>query len=117
MKLFFLLLASVSLLLSAPAFHAKKSFELEDGTYFEGYLKGDEHLNWIESDSGEILLFNTKSHRYEYAKIKDDALIPSGIAKSSTPKSQAILPHISKEELYQLWEFRRNSELQRRTQQ
>ena len=70
------------MLLSAPAFHAQKSFELETGETFQGYLKGDEHLNWIESDSGEVLLFSKERNRYEYAQIKDNELVASGIAKN-----------------------------------
>jgi small nuclear ribonucleoprotein (snRNP)-like protein len=112
MKLFLLSIATVSLLFSAPAFHDKKEFELSNGTTFSGHLKGDEHLNWIASDTGEILLFNKENNRYEYAVIKDNTLLPSGVEKNTHKKTRAS--ELTKERLHKLWKMKRDKEFQRR---
>ncbi len=116
MKLLLLFITTISLLFSAPAFHGKKSFELENGETFKGYVKGDEHLNWIESESGEILLFNKKNSRYEYAEIRNSELMASGIQKKLHVKKRTAKPLLEKEDLYKLWKKRRNNALSRRKQ-
>ncbi|MEA2110868.1 MAG: hypothetical protein U9P71_02345 [Campylobacterota bacterium] len=116
MKLLFLLTTITSLLFCAPAFHGKKNFALENGNTFSGYIKGDEHLNWIESDEGEVILFNKEHNRYEYATIKENKLIPSGVAKKAQTKQRKSATSISKEQLHDLWKKKRSDEFKRREQ-
>jgi len=114
MKLLILSLITSSLLLAAPAFYDKKEFELSNGETFSGHLKGDEYLNWIESDEGEILLFNRQSKHYEYAEIKDEELVPSGIEKNPDTQKRTRSSELSKEKVYNLWKTKREKELNRR---
>lgn len=116
MKSLILSLITFSLLLSAPAFHEKKVFELSNNDSFSGYLKGDEHLNWIESDEGDILVFNQQSHRYEYAIIKENNLVPSGVEKAKGLHKRS-LQHTSKYEVLELWKIKRECEFERRRNQ
>ena len=108
MKILFLLITTLSILFCAPAFHGKKIFELENGETFQGYVKGDEYLNWIESERGEVLLFNNRSNRYEYAQILDNELIASGVEKKLHVKTRTAVPSLKKESLYKLWKEKRS---------
>ncbi len=116
MKILLLSILTSALLFCAPAFHAKKQFELSSGEAFNGTVKGDEYLNWIESDEGEILLFNKQNKRYEYAQIKEDELVPSGVEKKPHTLKKTRASKLSKEALYKLWKKKRNDELRRREQ-
>ncbi len=116
MKILLLSILTSTLLLCAPAFHAKKQFELSSGEAFSGVVKGDEHLNWIESEEGEVLLFNKQNNRYEYAEIKEGELVPSGVEKKPHTSKKTRASKLSKEALYKLWKKKRNDEFQRRKQ-
>jgi hypothetical protein len=117
MKLLLLLLLGFSILLSAPAFHEKKTFDLSNNETFSGYVKGDEHLNWIESEEGEILLFSKQNNRYEYALIKKGELVPSGIEKEKSMQHKRAFNDLFKEEVLNLWKTKRDREFQRRRHQ
>lgn len=74
-----LLIVFLSALLSAaPAFERERTFSQPDGTTFKGKVKGDEYLNWVETENGDIVLFNAKSKRFEFADINGSALKSSG---------------------------------------
>lgn len=81
----FLILTTVlvTALSAAPAFERQKTFVQPDGFAFEGTLKGDEHLHWIETENGTVLVFNRVSKQYEHAYIADGALRPDGTAYGS----------------------------------
>ena len=104
-----------SLLFAAPAFHGKRTFTQPDGTQVTYRLQGDEHLNWVESESGDILLYSKKNKRLEYAQIKNNTLEASGIpfseADTAKPPSAVTPPKISKEELRVLHDKRRDEHL------
>ena len=107
-----------SMLYSAPAFSGKRQFQQPDGTIFNGRQRGDEYLNWIETENDDILLYNKKSNQFEYATINNrDELVPSGeaIRKSGDGKrSSKLAPKVRKDELQRLWKKKRHKEAARR---
>ena len=117
MKPLLLLLLIASALWSAPAYTQKRMFKQPDGTDVPVRSQGDEYLNWIETDDGEILLLNKREKQLEYAIIKDKKLKPSGKAfkspkaRNNTPR---LHPKITKEELRKLWKEKRKEEMLRR---
>lgn len=89
MKKVLLFIFTCNLLLQgAPAFEHLRSYTQKDGSHFKGSPKGDEYLHYIETNSGDIALFNKQSGNYEYAIVAKERgikkLVPSGIAVSST---------------------------------
>lgn len=107
-----------SLLHAAPAFSGKQQFKQPDGTAFYGKQRGDEYLHWIETENGDILLYNKKSRQFEYAVINsNDEMIPSGEAIRSSndgKRSATLSPRIKKEALHRLWREKRSKESRRR---
>lgn len=107
-----------SLLYSAPAFSGKQQFKQPDGTTFSGKQRGDEYLHWIETENDDILLYNRKSRRFEYAIINNkDELVPSGEALHTSrhsKRSAVLTPNIRKDELHRLWQKKRRKEATRR---
>ena len=103
-----------TLLEAAPAFQAKRTFTQPDGTVVEYRNKGDEHLHWKETKSGDILLYNNQSDQLEYAKIKDGNLKPSGSSyhKSNKMKRSAVR-HLSKKDLESLYTLKRKKHSKR----
>lgn len=104
-------------LTAAPAFQGKKTFHQNDGSVFSAHIKGDEYLNWIETDTEDILLFNKKNNQYEHAVIKDNELKPSGdsFVPSSAHKKAALLDKkLKKNQLRELWEKKRQEAFQKR---
>lgn len=69
-----------------------QTYKQTDGTSFKGILKGEGFFTYIELADGYIGVYNKKSKLYEYALVKDERLLASGI-----PVNQTILPkHIRK---------------------
>ena len=110
MRLLIFLLLGGQLLLAAPAFHGKRTFTQPDGTVVEYRLQGDEHLNWVESESGDILLFSEKNRRLEHATIKDGILQPSGIPFTGSAAAPGAAK-LSREALAELHKKRRDAHL------
>jgi len=106
--LFFLLL---NYLQAAPAFDKLREFKQADGTTFMAKGQGNHHLNWIETQEGDILRYNSKSKNYEYGVIKNRSLEASGekLRDKKTLRSKALetKSRISKETLYDLWTQKR----------
>lgn len=115
MRYLILFTLSVQLLLAAPAFQGKRVYTQPDGTEVTYRLQGDEHLHWIESESGDILLYSKKNKRLEFAEIKNNTLQPSGVAFSknaaSKVSSAAQRPQVSKKELAELHAKRRDEHI------
>lgn len=105
-----------SLLYAAPAFSKKRQFQQPDGTTFTGKQHGDEYLNWIESQDGDIVIYNRKSKQYEYATIDEDELNPNGEALRPSYKGKRAT-HLNRQDdddkIKQLWEKRRQKARQR----
>ena len=93
MKHAILILIMAFLLHAAPAFQHPRVFQQPDGSRFTGTLKGDEYLNWIESQHGDIVVFDKATHRYEAATVGKDALHPSGkLYRIDTAKKRKSAP-------------------------
>lgn len=107
----------IQLLLAAPAFQGKRTFTQPDGTEVTYRLQGDEHLNWMVSENGDILLYSKKNKRLEYAEIKNNSLKVSGVPFTKIDTSNARSTSAitwskpSKEELSALHKKRRDKHL------
>jgi hypothetical protein len=113
MKTLLLLLFSSALLFSAPAFDALREFTNADGTTFMAKAQGNQHLNWIQTQDGEILKYNEVTKNFEYAKIQENALKPSGVKyeKDASQRARALhqINKIDKNELSKLWSQRQKA--------
>ena len=106
------LIAIAQFVFAAPAFSGKRTFVQPDGTEVNYRLKGDEYLHWIETQQGDILLYNEAKNRFEYAEIKDGNLRQSGVLfapkhhqKRASKKN--TFHSVSKEELTSLQQQKR----------
>ena len=107
MKIVLTALLLISTLYSAPAFNKLREFKNADGTTFVARGAGDEHLHWIESESGDILKFNATSKNFEYAKVVKNSLIPSGKKYSMQKDAKSFksikrVPRVTKRELQKI---------------
>ena len=117
LKSLLLFLLLITNIFAAPAFHGEQSFKQNDGTSFLGTLRGDEYLNWIQSDNGDVLLYNKKSKQYEYAIIKNDNLEPSGYkfnSQQALKKSPAFLLKVEKKSLLELYRIKKQKAMKKR---
>lgn len=115
-----LFIVTTSLLYGAPAFDGERQFHQPDGTSFSGRQRGDEYLHWIESDSGDILLFDRSSQRFEHTEIIDGKLQTDGRAfhhEENTKRSaQGLNSSSDVEALKSLWQRSRQQALERKRQ-
>ncbi len=103
-KSLLLLLTGVSLAFAAPALNIEHTYTQSDGTTFKAKPVGDEYLHFVKTKNGDILVYNPKTKNFDYGKIENDLLVPSGIPygiKSKVNKSAALeeKPSISSEAL------------------
>ncbi|MDD2790151.1 MAG: hypothetical protein PHU40_05725 [Sulfurimonas sp.] len=102
-----------TLLFAAPAFDGLREFKNADGTTFMAKGQGNQHLNWIETEDGEILRYNEVTKDFEYAQIKEEALEPSGIKYEKSPlKKASALQRVNKmdkADLSKLWSERQKA--------
>ena len=98
-------------LFGAPAYNELREFKHSDGTVFKARASGNHHLNWLETEEGEVLKHNPKSGNFEYAEIKKERLKASGARyeKNNSKRARSIshVNKISKKELYRLWAKKR----------
>lgn len=91
MKPVLFILSLVPLLHAVMAMPFKRTFTQSDGSTFKGHAKGDEYLHFIQNEEGDILIYNSKTKNYDYATIKNDRLVPSGIPyKKVTKRAPAL---------------------------
>ena len=121
MKLFLALLLFNLVTFAAPAYSGTRQFTQPDGSVVHYTMRGDEHLHWLESEDGEILLHNEKAHCLEYAMIKDGNLKASGQRYSrdahlhrAAAKNQTKIKKISHKELQALYLHKRNTTLSKK---
>ena len=89
----------------------------DDGTTFRAHIRGDEYFTWIETKSGDILLYSNERKRYEYAKVvkdnKGERLVPSGIKYLPLASAaMGVAPYLSqpsKKKLYAIWKQRKEA--------
>lgn len=119
MKPLLITLLSAAVLFAAPAFERKRTFTQPDGSTFTGTLKGDEYLHWIETENGEILVYDKAAKQYEEAIVTPETLKGSGRIyreKSRTRRARDLRsPQQEREALRQLWLKKRQQEMQRRS--
>ena len=108
MKILLVFLLTVLGLFGAPAYNKLREFQQADGTTFKARAYGNQHLNWIETQDGEVLKYSQKNKNFEYATIKNRSLQPSGTRyekeNSLRARSLGHVSKLNKEELYKLWD-------------
>lgn len=113
MKILLLLSLASALLFGAPAYDTLREFTNADGTTFMAKAQGNQHLNWIQTQDGEILKYNEESKNFEYAEIKENMLKPSGAKyeKNDSKRARALhqINKIDKSELSKLWSQRQKA--------
>jgi len=103
------------MLFAAPAFERVRIFTQPDGSAFAGTLRGDEYLHWIETASGDIVVFSKQNGRFERAAVGTEALLPSGrpYHEQNTTMTQDDAAAL-RDALRRLWHKKRAFEMQRR---
>ena len=77
----------VTSLIASIAFQKPRVFTQPDGSTFQGVLKGDSALNWIESD-GKVVVYNPQDKYYYEAIIDEEkGLVPSSKKIESTDET------------------------------
>ncbi len=89
MKITLLFILLASQLFSAPALDKMRKFTNADGSTFMAKGQGNQHLNWIKTQDGEILKYNKESRSFEYAVIKENALRASGVKYEQNDSKRA----------------------------
>ena len=71
-RLFLFLICSVATLSvwSVPAQHVRRLVRLSDGTQIVATLYGNSHLNWLETDAGEVLLPESDGNIYKRTSLR-----------------------------------------------
>jgi beta-galactosidase beta subunit len=88
-----------------------KTFTQNDGTSFQAELKGDEYLHWIQTNSGDILVYDKTKKNYNYATVKENngtlKLAPSNLKFNPNtkyaPSISTQTPKIDKSVLREIW--------------
>jgi len=103
---------------SSPAYQGDIQFQQQDGSSFEGNLKGDEWFSWVEDKSKHIIKYNNQSKDYEYATITEVngsfELLPSGTAVVTTNElnnSLVEIPSVNLNTLSSIWQRKRTEAL------
>ncbi len=108
MKLF-IILFSATMLFAAPSFQSVRTYMQSDGSTFQAKAQGDEYLHFLTTSNGDILLFNPRTKNFEYAEVKNERLVPSGIAykaennKRTRRSSRLGVPTITPEQIQKLY--------------
>ncbi|MBW7475174.1 M6 family metalloprotease domain-containing protein [Paenibacillus oenotherae] len=71
------MLAFAAAAMAMPAREEVQSFEQPTGQTFSGVLKGDEHLNWVETVNGEVLVRDDANY-WNYAELVAQEVQPGG---------------------------------------
>ncbi len=81
-----------------PVLSIQRTYKQADGTTFKATPKGDEYLNFLVTPNGDILLYNPKTKNFDYATIKNNSLMPSGIkyTNQNNLKKASIYKQIKK---------------------
>ena len=103
---------------AAPAYNKLREFKQADGTTFKARANGNQHLNWIESEDGEILKYNKNSGNFEYAQIIEQRLKASGTrydrSNSKKARSRANINKLDKKSVSELWSKKQKEAHQRK---
>lgn len=111
MKTILIFLFISTYLFGAPAYNKLREFKQADGTTFLAKGQGNHHLNWLETQDGDILRYNNESKNFDYATIEDSELKASGekFKKQNLRRAQSLQQanRINKESIYELWNQKR----------
>jgi len=111
MKLLLLFLLLYTYSFGAPAFNKEREFTQADGTKFTARAFGDHHLNWIQTQDGEVLKYNSQTKNFEYAIINNDNLESSGTKyqklNSKRARSLGKVKKLNIDDVYRLWRKKR----------
>ncbi len=118
MKFILLLSLLISTLFSAPAYNKMREFKQADGTTFMAKGQGNQNLNWIQTEDGQILRYNQTSKNYEYAVIKNQKLKASGseYKKSNLKRVKSLQKEDNslKQAVHNLWSQKNRESQERR---
>ena len=119
MKILSIFLLMSTILLGAPAFDRLKEFKQADGTTFLAKGQGNHHLNWIETQDGDILKYNEESKNFDYATIEKNNLKASGekFEKQSLRRAKSLnqVQKTDKKSIHELWSKKREEAQKRRS--
>ena len=111
MKILLIFLLFLTQIFAAPAYNKMRDFTQADGTTFKARGMGNQHLNWIETEDGEVLRYNQSSKNFEYATIKNNSLRASGTRyetnSSKRAASRSQIDQVDKKNVYDLWSQKR----------
>lgn len=114
MKYFLIIIITISNLYSVMAYPGKQIFTQNGGETFDGYVKGDEYLHYVQTSQGDILLFNKNLNSYTYAIIKDNSLVASEnifLNKIQNKKLSPALKNNFKNDLQKLYRYKRKNRI------
>lgn len=118
MKLLLIITLLFTHIFAAPAYSKLREFKQADGTTFKARANGNQHLNWIEDENGEILKYNKNSGNFEYAQIKEQRLKASGVrydkSNSQKARSRAQINKLDKTTVSELWATKQKEAHQRK---
>ncbi len=121
MRLFLTLVLLNIITFAAPAYSGTRQYTQPDGTVVHYTMQGDEHLHWLESEDGEVLLHNEKAHCLEYATIKDGNLKTSGQLYTkkthlyrAAAQDQINIKKVTNKEIEALYQHKRSTTLTRK---
>ncbi|HIP59521.1 MAG TPA: hypothetical protein EYH01_03730 [Campylobacterales bacterium] len=115
-KIILLTTSIATLAFGAPAFTGDIEFKQQDGTTFDGKLKGDEWFNWVEDKSDHIIKYNNQSKNFEYGMLEEVNgeidLVPSGTKVHPTLSTlSAEKSKIDQSILLEIWKQKREKAL------
>jgi len=64
-----------SMAFAVPAYQAHQTFAQPGGATFSGTLQGDEWLNWVTTDDGDVVVKNSEDKTWRYAEIQNGNLV------------------------------------------
>ena len=67
-----------------------QTYKQADGSSFEGISKGEGFFTYIQLSNGYIGVYNKDSKSYEYALVKNEKLLASGIPVSQNAQPEHI---------------------------
>jgi len=80
-------------LYSAPAYSHLREFQNADGTTFYATPKGNHKFNYIQTQDGSILKYNTTTKNFEFGKIVGKKIVPNGEVYRGVIKNTTQILH------------------------
>ena len=95
-------------LIAAPALGHFKFVRQSDGEVLKLKPVGNQFLHWFEDENDNVIVYNHQTKQYEYATIKNERLVPSGMRytqrKSALQQANTRTPiHVDKSQFKNLY--------------